>query len=322
MTTTGPAASPSTSEPPPAASTADPRRDDWSTPDGAPVERPTHVLAHLSDTHLTPVGTRYNQILDADAALTAAVDLLSVAQAQGRRLDGVVATGDLTDTGDPDAYRRLQTALEKLGVPLVFATGNHDVRVQFHRSLLGRDDTGPVLQVHDLAGLRVVVLDSTIPGHGHGRLEPDHLAELAGVLQEPAPHGTVVALHHAPLPPPSPLLSYFALESSSRQALATTIAGTDVRLVLAGHHHLPQSGLLAGVPVAVAGSTAIRTDPLAPAGHERTWASGAVNLVEVYADTLTVSVVPLDGAAPVFDLDADGCRAVIQQHPTDRPSSA
>lgn len=293
----------------------DARRDDWQTPDGSPVVRPTHVLAHLSDTHLTPAGTRYNGSIDADAALANAVAVLAAAVTDGRHLDGLIVTGDLTDTGDPDAYRRLHTALEQLAVPVIYATGNHDVRPQFHRSLLGRESDEPILQVHDLAGLRVVVLDSTIPGHGHGRLAPAHLAELADVLGTPAPAGTVLALHHAPLPAPSPLLSYFALEAASRTALAGVLADRDVRVILAGHHHLPQTGLLGGVPVAVAGSTAIRTDPLAPAGHERTWASGSFGLVEFYPDTLTVTTIGVDDAPQVFDLDGVGCRAVIDRHP-------
>ena len=32
-------------------------------------ERASHVIAHLSDTHLTSAGVRYNGVLDADAAL-------------------------------------------------------------------------------------------------------------------------------------------------------------------------------------------------------------------------------------------------------------
>lgn len=287
----------------------------WSTPDGAPAEMPDLVLAHLSDTHLTSPGVRYNQVLDADAALDRAVAVLAAAVADGRRLDAVVLSGDLTDTGDPDAYRRLRAAVEPLGVPVIYATGNHDVRTEFHRSLLGRTDAGPLLQVHRLGGLRIVVLDSTVPGAGQGRLAGEHLAELTVELAEPAPAGTVVVLHHAPLPPPSPLLSYFALESASRHALARAVAGTDVRLILAGHHHLAQSGMLGRVPVAVAGSTAIRTDPLGPDGHERTWAAGAFNLLQVFPDTIVVSVIPVDGAPVVFDLDADGCRAVIDAHP-------
>jgi 3',5'-cyclic AMP phosphodiesterase CpdA len=300
----------------------DARYVDWQTPDGAAPEVPSHVIAHLSDTHLTSAGVRYKGVLDADAALHRAVGVLADAVAGGRRLDAVVVSGDLTDSGDPDAYARLAAAVESIagsGGPVpIFATGNHDVRTAFHAHLLGRNETGPILQVRDVNGLRIIVLDSTIPGAGHGRLTAEHLAELGAELATPAAAGSLVVLHHAPLPPPSVLLSYFALEASSRAALSEAIGGSDVRLILAGHHHLAQSAMLGSVPIAVAGSTAIRTDPLAPTDHERTFASGAFNLVEVYPDTITVSVIPVDGAAQVFDLDKDGCRAVISAHPIDR----
>ena len=72
----------------------------------------------------------------------------------------------------------------------IYATGNHDVRTEFHRQLLGRDDTDePILQVHRLGGLRIIVLDSTIPGAGHGRLTEAHLAELTAELATAAPPG-------------------------------------------------------------------------------------------------------------------------------------
>ncbi len=311
----------------------DERRDGWLTPGRAPAERPTHVIAHLSDTHLTAPGVAYNGVLDADAALDRTVAVLRTAIGEGRRLDAVVVSGDLTDSGDPSAYRRLAASLATLTEPesaatdaspvAVYATGNHDVRAEFHRQLLGRNDTDdPVLQVIEVGGLRLLVLDSTIPGAGHGRLEPTHLAELRRVLATPATAGSILVLHHAPVPPPSPLLSYFALDPASRMGLRDAIVGTDVRIVLAGHHHLAQSAMLGGVPVAVAGSTAIRTDPLAPAGHERTWASGGFNLVEVYPDTVVVSVVPVDGAANVFDLDEAGYAAVINAHPIDQVGGA
>jgi 3',5'-cyclic AMP phosphodiesterase CpdA len=298
----------------------DNRWDDWLTPDGKPPDRPTHVIAHLSDTHLTSAGVSYNKVLDSTAALDRAIAVLRESVAGGRRMDAVVVSGDLTDSGDPAAYQRLANAVESITAGAdrprpIFVTGNHDIRSEFHRQLLHRDADSPILQVHDVNGLRVIVLDSTIPGAGHGRLTDEHLTALRAQLGRPAEAGTIITLHHAPLPPPSPLLSYFALESASREALAAAIAGTDVRLVLAGHHHIAQSGMLGQVQVAVAGSTAIRTDPLAAAGHDRTWASGSFNLVEVYAKTVTVSVLPVDSAPTVFDLDAAGCRTVIEQHP-------
>jgi 3',5'-cyclic AMP phosphodiesterase CpdA len=204
------------------------------------------------------------------------------------------------------------------GPEVIYATGNHDVRAEFHRQLLGRNDTEPILQVRLVSGLRVIVLDSTISGAGHGRLATAHLDELRQELATPAPDGTIVVLHHAPVPPPSPLLSYFALEGRSRRALAQAVAGTDVRLILAGHHHIAQSAMLGSVPVAVAGSTTIRTDPLAPTGHERTSASRTFNLVQVYPDTIAISVLPVDGAAVVFDLDPADCRAIIDAHPVEQ----
>jgi 3',5'-cyclic AMP phosphodiesterase CpdA len=298
------------------------RYDDWQTPDGSDPDRATHVLAHLSDTHLTSPGVRYNGVLDADAALDRAVAVLRDAAAGGRQLDAVVLSGDLTDTGDPTAYRRLAGAVESIATPgnaplTIYATGNHDVRTEFHRQLLHRDGTEPLLQVHTVRGLRVIVLDSTIVGAGHGRLTEPHLAELRAELRSTAPAGTILVLHHAPVPPPSPLLSYFALETASRRALSAAIESTDVRMILAGHHHLARSAMLGTVPVAVAGSTTIRTDPLAPAGHERTLASGSFNLIEVYPDTIVSSVIPVDGADGVFDLDSSGCRSIIQAHPID-----
>lgn len=273
------------------------------------------TIAHLSDTHLTSAGVAYNARVDADAALNRVAQVLLQATRDGAGPDVIVLSGDLTDSGDPEAYRRLVAAVQPLAPIVIYATGNHDLRSVFHREILGRKDSGPVLQVHRLPALRILVLDSTIPGAGHGRLDPAHLGELRDELAEQHPGGSLVVLHHAPLPPVSPLLTYFALERASRESLAEVLDGTDVRLVLAGHHHLAGSGMLGRIPVAVAGSTAIRTDPLAPPGRERTTASASFNLVRVYPDSVTVSVIPVDGAEEVFHLDEQGCAAVVDAHP-------
>lgn len=286
------------------------------TPDGLPAEVPDLRIAHLSDIHLTAGGTRYNHTIDPFAALDRAAAVLARAVADGSGPEVIVVSGDLTDSGDPAAYRLLAATLNPLAPTVVYATGNHDVRTAFHAELLGISDPGPRLQVVRLPRLRILVLDSTVPGAGHGHLDAAHLADLAAELEHPHPGGSVVVLHHAPLPPPSPLLTYFALDRASRIALGRVLAGTDTRVVLAGHHHLAGSGTLAGIPVAVAGSTAIRTDPLARPGHERTTTSGSFNLIGLYPDgAVTVSVLPVDTASEVFDLDEAGCRAVIDASP-------
>src|SRR6476661_3079574 len=69
------------------------------TPDGFPIEVPTHRLAHLSDTHLTSRDVLYNNRIDADAAVGRAAAVLRRAARDGRPVDALVVTGDLTDTG-------------------------------------------------------------------------------------------------------------------------------------------------------------------------------------------------------------------------------
>ena len=164
------------------------------TPDGLPAEHPSHVLVHLSDTHLTSRGVAYNGVVDADGALQIHLPLhaavrnpasvrIRTALADGRSIDAVIASGDLTDSGDPDAYLRLRVALESLAVPVIFAAGNHDVRTAFHEHILDLPDVhAPVLQVHTVRGLRVIVLDSTVVGSGVGRLSPEHMDELRDEL--------------------------------------------------------------------------------------------------------------------------------------------
>lgn len=296
---------------------------DPATPDGLPAEVPDLVIAHLSDTHLTSTGVRYNGVIDPQAALDAVAGALRRAIDERRGPDVLVVSGDLTDSGDPDAYRRLRATLDPLAPAVVYATGNHDVRTAFHAGVLNRPgETEPVLQIHELAGVRIAVLDSTVVGAGHGVLAAGHLAELSAVLARPYPGGTVVVLHHAPIPLATPLQTFFALDRRSRAALSQVLRGTDTRIVLAGHQHLAGFGMLAGIPVSVASSTAIRTDPLAPPGHERTYGSAGFSLVRLYPDSVTVSVVPVDDSPEVFDLDQAGCDAVIAAHPVRQPANA
>ena len=98
------------------------------------------------------------------------------------------------------ADRRSQ-AREGLGAQLVWVSGNHDRRPEFRALLLDQEPSGDELDsVHDLEGLRLVVLDTSVPGQEHGELADHQLRWLAQVLATPAPRGTVLAMHHPPIP--------------------------------------------------------------------------------------------------------------------------
>jgi 3',5'-cyclic-AMP phosphodiesterase len=252
------------------------------------------VIVHLSDTHLLdgnrPLGGAYDTAGNLARALDA-VEALAI------RPDALVFTGDLTDLGEPGAYAALRAAVEpvaaRLGAPLIWIAGNHDERPALRAGLLDLAPTEePVTGVWDLGGLRLVALDSTVPGWHHGALDAAQLEWLRTVLAEPAPLGTILALHHPPLP--SHLPFFDILELRDQPALAEVVAGSDVRAILAGHLHYSTSGAFAGVPVSVASATCYTMD-LARAATEVNGmdAGRSFSLVHVYDDTITHSVVPL-----------------------------
>src|SRR5439155_243446 len=81
-----------------------------------------------------------------------------------------------------------------LGAQVVWVMGNHDERGAYSQALFGEASDAPQDAVYDVNGLRIVSLDSTVPGYHHGELSAEQLAWLADVLADPAPHGPLLAL--------------------------------------------------------------------------------------------------------------------------------
>jgi 3',5'-cyclic AMP phosphodiesterase CpdA len=252
------------------------------------------TIVHVSDTHFLAqnrlLGDRYDTGGNLQRTL-AAIERLDAAP------DAIVFTGDLTDLGEPEAYAALREAVEpvaaRIGAPVIWVAGNHDERGALRVGLLDEPaDPAPVTAVHDLGGLRVVALDSTVPGWHHGDLDESQLAWLAAVLAEPAPLGTILALHHPPLPSHVPFFDILELRDQSR--LAAVVAGSDVRAILAGHLHYSTSGTLEGIPVSVASATCYTMDLARPADEVNGMDAGqSFHLVNVYDDTITHAVVPV-----------------------------
>jgi 3',5'-cyclic AMP phosphodiesterase CpdA len=268
---------------------------------------PERVLLHISDTHLRAASTpRLFDALDGAAQLSRALDVI---EASGVRPDAVVFTGDLVDLGERGAYADLRALVEpfaeRIGARVLWVMGNHDDRAAFRAELLDEaSDLRPVDRVDELDGLRVVTLDTSVPGHHYGELRDEQLAWLAGVLATPAPLGTIVAMHHPPVPAVLPLAASVELRDQSR--LATVLRGTDVRAIIAGHLHYSTFATFAGIPVSVASSTCYAQDLTVPVGGTRPQdGAQAFNLVHVYDDTVVHSVVPVDAPRTLEYIDAD-----------------
>lgn len=298
-----------------------------------PADDTLRVL-HVSDTHLSGDGTLHNGSVDTTAALDALLE----------RVDGiagvglVVVSGDCSEDGSPESYTVLRDRLAAWGrahgAAVVTVPGNHDDRAGFRQVLANGHVLGdggsplmhtleymppsvPVFGVSIVAGRRIVTVDTSVPGAGWGEIAPEILDRLRTVLAEPdaaAPHGSVIVLHHPPLPAPTAL--HRALRLRNPDALAAVIAGSDVRVVLAGHYHHHFAGSLGGVPALVAPAVANDTDVAGPFERERVLAGTGALLVDLAADGGVWSTpirVPLPGdGCVVFDHDAATVDAIVE----------
>ena len=267
---------------------------------------PRHVVAHLSDPHLIGGGGLHYGVVDNVANLRRALDRVAAVRPAPQAL---VFTGDLADTGEPDAYGTLRSIVEpaaaEKGAIVEGTMGNHDERAPFARCLFDSDDDGFQDRVHDVDGLRIVALDTSVPGYHHGEVRAEQLTWLAGVLATPAEHGTLLAMHHPPLPLPM-LRAAELIELHDQQALADVVTGTDVRGILAGHLHLSTWSTFAGVPVSVASASCYTSDP-APVDRfvSGVDAGQAFTMVHAYDDRLVHTLVPLERGTEVTHLGSD-----------------
>ncbi|GAA1753784.1 phosphodiesterase [Agromyces humatus] len=278
------------------------------------------VIAHVSDTHLLDGGAPLGGVADTVSALAQTARQL---ERFGTALDAIVVTGDVADLGEADAYARVRAVLEPLAASaeahLVWVMGNHDERGPFRRDLLDAPaaDPGPVHHTVVVDGLRIIALDTTVPGYHHGELDDVAIAWLDAALEEPAPNGTVLAMHHAPIATPVALMD--VLELRGQDELARVVHDRDVRLILGGHLHYPTNGSFAGIPVAVAGATAYTID--ASAGpRELLGVDGArsFNLVHLFDEGVVTSVVPVGRFRTVTALGGDLLAEVEALAPDER----
>lgn len=274
--------------------------------------RPDHFLLHLSDTHLLPPGGR---LYDSVAPERTLLRIIEDVEATGARPEALVFTGDLADHGDEAAYdllrRIVEPAAERLGAQIVWCMGNHDDRAVFRRTLFGQaHSTRPVDRTYDVNGLRVITVDTSVPGQHWGALGGEQLDWLAEELATPAPHGTLLAMHHPPLPCIQDLAA--VVELRGQRDLAEVVEGSDIRGILAGHLHFSTAGSFAGIPVSVASATCYTQDlTAAPRATRPQDGAQSYNLVHVWGDVVLHSVVPARASRVLSATSAEESERVL-----------
>jgi 3',5'-cyclic-AMP phosphodiesterase len=230
------------------------------------------IVAQITDLHVRPRGrTAYGRV-DTNAMLAAAVAAL---EALPRKPDLVVASGDLTDCGLAEEYEVLRALLEPLSMPVYLVPGNHDRRAELFSEFapegyLGNGD-GFLHYAVDTHPLRLIGLDTVVPGHGHGEMCAARLAWLAARLEEQPDRPTMIFMHHPPFR--TGLADMDSINCRNGAPMADLLRRYDnVERVVCGHHHRPITTRWAGTIGSVAPSTAHQvTLDLVPDGSPATF---------------------------------------------------
>jgi 3',5'-cyclic AMP phosphodiesterase CpdA len=217
--------------------------------------------------------------------------------------DVLVLSGDLADQGEGQSYVRLRpvidAALRRLDARLLVVPGNHDDVALLRAHLLGAEArSGPLDAVLRVGGLRVIGVDSSVPGAAHGELDEAQLHALASELASPAADGTILVVHHPPIWSTTPMSELVALREPER--LAAVIQGSDVRLVLSGHTHRVSAGSLSGIPVWVSPSTGSIADVLVRTGYRGHTGGGFTRVDVLDNGEIVTTYVPLTGRDEVL----------------------
>ncbi|MEC5405879.1 phosphodiesterase [Paraburkholderia sp. MPAMCS5] len=199
------------------------------------------LLAQISDLHIKRPGALAYRRVDTAAYLERCVAALN---ALDPRPDAVIMTGDLVDQGDPEQYEHLKTLLAPLEIPYLLLVGNHDDRAALRAAFPDHAELQHggefVHYAVDVGALRVIALDSLVPGQSAGTLCDARLAWLAAQLDAANGKPAVVALHHPPFACGIGHMDALRLDAAAASKLAALIARyPNVERVICGHVHRP-----------------------------------------------------------------------------------
>jgi 3',5'-cyclic AMP phosphodiesterase CpdA len=212
------------------------------------------LVAQITDCHVVAAGQRFSGRIDTGAGLRAAVRQLNTMRP---RPDVVLATGDLVNDGVAEEYDHLATILAELEIALFAVPGNHDDRSLLRSSLDQVPPGGPddrIDFVVEAYPLRLIGLDTTVPGDHGGESHLDQMVWLDRQLAAEPDRPTLIFQHHPPFPTGIAWMDGVGLRRAERQAEVIE-RHAHVVAVICGHVHRPISTVIGRAAVSIAPST-------------------------------------------------------------------
>ncbi len=268
-------------------------------------------IAQISDLHIKPPGSLAYGRVDTAQALERCVAALNEFNPAP---DFVVISGDLADTPTAGEYDYLKLMLTPLKLPFAGVPGNHDSRELMRAAFPSAGyavGSGPLNQAIKVAGLDLLLLDSSVHGKPHGELDGPTLAWLDARLAASPDRPALLFLHHPPFKAGIWHMDRQNLVNASELA-AIVRRHPRVQLIGTGHIHRAALTMFAGVPTTICPAPnhavdldlaelrepSFKVEP--PAFHLHTWFPG-VGFGSVV--THQVPIGTFDGPHPFFGPD-------------------
>ncbi|RFB78821.1 phosphodiesterase [Methylovirgula sp. 4M-Z18] len=214
------------------------------------------IIVQLSDLHVRPYGKPCNRVNESNMLTERA--FRAVARMQPKP-DAILITGDLTDCGLVEEYAELQKLLAHYFDGKVFVIpGNHDRRENFIAALKPPvAPTGFVDYAVDLGPVRLVMLDTLLPGKSAGELRPEQLQWLDETLAQAPATPTMIAMHHPPFL--ASILHMDKITLQNADAFRDVIARhAQVDRIICGHYHRQITARVGNALATIAPSTGVQ----------------------------------------------------------------
>jgi 3',5'-cyclic AMP phosphodiesterase CpdA len=173
------------------------------------------------------------------------------------RPDLLLMSGDLTESGDAESYARLAEIVGECAFPVWAMAGNHDDRAALLGAFPQTPSDGAFLHyVLELAGLRLIVLDTLEPGRHGGAFCDARAAWLRAQLAAAPATPTYIAMHHPPFESGITWLDSAAGEPWIARFAGAVQGFPQLKGIIAGHLHRVIHTLWNGLAITVCNSTA------------------------------------------------------------------
>jgi Icc protein len=219
------------------------------------------LICQMTDLHVRPRGLACNRVSETNMLTERACRVLGSFKP---RPDVLLITGDLTECGLPAEYDNLADILKRtLSLPIYVIPGNHDRRDNLRARLAHLPRVVSDLPFFQYTiedhPVRLVMLDTVVPGEAHGALSDAQLEWLDRTLAEQPSKPTLVAMHHPPFATGMPHMDAIALLQPERFCFVIARHG-QVQRIICGHHHRPIVGRCAQTIASIAPSVAHQVD--------------------------------------------------------------